>query len=531
MLMRMCVLVCVWAFGPGAAAGVVYVKADAGGANDGSSWADAFTNLEDGLAAAGPGDQVWLAEGVYTPSVRRTGVGEPSGTPGNEVFLLGSGVSLYGGFLGHEATLGERAGSAHATVLTGDLGGGLRSRTVVLHLQGPPGATHRARLDSVRITGADGTGTPRSGGGVRALGWSNSQGIFPARLDIVGCVIDSNRSGQIGAGAYLSVWQGTIEATVFESNTAGMWAGGVEIINAFAPSVVRDSVFRGNATSPASGMNGGGMRIASPTDSGAIAVEGCVFDQNQAGGSGGGLSVFFSGSMSGTDPRFAVRNSVFTRNHAGAPGGGIVLNQFNFDPSLSFQANLQSCTVADNTTGSDRGPGVFVGGGALLVRNSILWGNTLADGPAGQVGVGPRGSLSVAYSCVEGGADGPGNIAADPGFVGGGEYRLTLGSACVDAGDTGLIPQTARDADGLPRLVNTPRPATGVGCPAIDMGAYELQEACVGDWNGDCALTFFDLIGYLRDHAGAEPGADLNGDGAVDFHDVAAFVAVLLAGC
>jgi len=46
----------------------IYVKWDATGNNNGSSWEDAFTDLQDALAAADSSDQIWVAKGVYYPT-------------------------------------------------------------------------------------------------------------------------------------------------------------------------------------------------------------------------------------------------------------------------------------------------------------------------------------------------------------------------------------------------------------------------------------------------------------------------------
>ena len=72
----------------------IYVNLNASGSGDGSSWDNAFTNLESALAAANSGDEIWVAKGTYKPGDTR-----------EDSFQLKDGGSIYGGFAATETTL------------------------------------------------------------------------------------------------------------------------------------------------------------------------------------------------------------------------------------------------------------------------------------------------------------------------------------------------------------------------------------------------------------------------------------------
>lgn len=54
---------------------------------------------------------------------------------------------------------------------------------------------------------------------------------------------------------------------------------------------------------------------------------------------------------------------------------------------------------------------------------------------------------------------------------------------------------------------------------------------CPADLNGDGVLDFFDIADFLTAYAIRDPIADLNGDGMIDFFDVATLLAAFAAGC
>ncbi|MFT5185066.1 MAG: hypothetical protein ACI84C_002201 [Flavobacteriales bacterium] len=94
-------------------AAVIYVDQDASGTNSGTSWANAYTDLQSALAAASSGDDIWVAEGVYKPT---------STTDRDIQFEIDSGISLYGGFNGTELLRNERNWASNVTELSGAIG-------------------------------------------------------------------------------------------------------------------------------------------------------------------------------------------------------------------------------------------------------------------------------------------------------------------------------------------------------------------------------------------------------------------------
>jgi len=70
-----------------------YVDQMAIGAGTGLTWTDAFTNLQDALALASAGVEMWVADGIYYPDVG----GGQSDNDQTAAFVVPDGSYLYGG--------------------------------------------------------------------------------------------------------------------------------------------------------------------------------------------------------------------------------------------------------------------------------------------------------------------------------------------------------------------------------------------------------------------------------------------------
>lgn len=90
---------------------ILFVKKGAQG--NGSSWSQAFGDLQQALQVAKQGTKIWVAAGVYTPS--QTGNRSAS-------FVINEGITLLGGFVGNETSEQNRNWELNPTTLSGNIG-------------------------------------------------------------------------------------------------------------------------------------------------------------------------------------------------------------------------------------------------------------------------------------------------------------------------------------------------------------------------------------------------------------------------
>lgn len=271
---------------------------------------------------------------------------------------------------------------------------------------------------------------------------------------------------------------------------------------------------------------GGAVFLMNPYDStpAFLDLEGCSFTGNRASVSGGAIRVAYGASLEvsrtdfygnaaedlggaihfGSKSDLFVANARFGMNSADL--GGAVMHDGDHYLVDGAEATYVNCTFVGNA--AVRGSAQYgdlastraancsytlnlaSGGGTLAqtangscrVTNAIVWGN--------QGGAFFGSGFVVAYSDVQGGFPGTGNINANPAFTDANgadnvagtaddDLRLLAASPCLDAASNAALPADVTDLDlDLNVTEATPldldlnaRIVNGV----VDMGAYERQ--------------------------------------------------------
>jgi hypothetical protein len=238
----------------------LFVDATAPGAtHDGSSWADAYTDLQSALHAATAGTTIEVAQGTYKPT---------TGTDRTVSFQLINGVTLEGGFAGNPAADPNVRDPANTpAILSGDIGtiGNNSDNSYSVVTSNQSDAT--AVIDGFTITGGN------------------------ADVSVV---------GQAGGGMDINNGSPTVSDCIFHDNF-GFYGGGL-CSNTASPTIT-DCTFIHNSAGQGGGAGGGGIFQVY----GSSKITNCAFIDNSSTNYGGGID---SGYQSTT-----LVNCTFTDNH------------------------------------------------------------------------------------------------------------------------------------------------------------------------------------------------------------------------
>lgn len=430
------------------------------------SWTSSTTNLQGTINASAPGDQVWVAQGVYKPTA-------PTGPASRTVsFSMKSNVGIYGGFVGNEINLSQRPlvnpaiSQYSSSTLSGDTGIPDNAADNSFHvINNPAGLISSALLDGFVITAgnANGSSADSYGGGM----YNNGRHPGPCSPAIQNCLFTSN-SAQFGGAMYNNAGPATLNGSggscnpvltncSFLRNTATRLGGAIYSFGSNQGATSNPTLIR--CTFLLNSASGGGAvynhsdfyGTANPT------LIACIFDYNTAGKGGAVMSE--SGYKGTSVP--VMTNCSFFRNTAIAGGAyynlvsqGIGSPQFT---NCSFQSNQ----------------GVIHNDGYLstvqpMLTNCVVFRNGAEATFTNLYGATVRLEYSLVDNTVTGYTPVSSLTTVTSPFLNSVSTKL---SPCSPAINTGLSSATgltgiSTDLAGNPRIAQD----------QVDMGAYEFGE-------------------------------------------------------
>ena len=424
----------------------IFVNLDASGNNDGTSWNNAYNNLQTAIANAQTGDEIWVAKGTYRPTLE---------TDRTISFVLKNGVKMYGGFAGSETNINQRDITNNVTELSGDLGTQGNNTDNSYHVVDISNTTSSSVLNGFTITGgnADSFSSNRnSGGGI--YGYQSSA--------VLANLVVANNSANFGGGIYLGDGQNQLTNISLIDNYARDNGGG--LYNNSTSPIINNVTFGGNIAADDGGA------IYNYRDSSPKITE--VNFLNNTADRGGAIYNGFSSTS-------VIDRAIFKDNIAVVAGGGI----YNGDRASTtanslFVGNISpyGAGVYNNSTNSRVINSTFVAnqgrfGAAITNRgnetpsivNSIIWNNESFSSNS-IVNIDSANTI-ISNSIIEDGYNGSSIYTNDPQFVDADnlDYRLAGNSVALDAGSTNEDTDYDLDLAGNARIVGS----------AIDLGAYE----------------------------------------------------------
>lgn len=337
----------------------VFVNQSATGANDGSSWDNAYTDLNTAIDNTESGD-LWIASGNYTPG------------GATNSYRITKNLNLYGGFDGTETSLEDRNLTVNVTVLDGDqLGNDLDFNFDTLLKE--DNSRHiiwiDSLLDNVTIDGFVIKNGFTLDDGDLDLEERAGAGIFAySGIDVMNVSFENNFA-RAGAAAYVAGNITPIEASSFDfisvtkssasSQSAGIFTGNLNDV------YVANSQFVGNLTSRGAFY---------PLRCNGVLVTNCSFRENISGGFGGAFFIWNNNNV-------IIENSEFIDN-AGSNGGVCYIDGRE---AITDADNviIRNCTFEGNSATSGSGGAVNTWEMSITVENCSFDGNTAPGGSSG----------------------------------------------------------------------------------------------------------------------------------------------------
>jgi predicted outer membrane repeat protein len=499
----------------------IFVKQGGGGLMDGSSWDNAFADLQLAVNAAQPGQEIWVAKGTTISAT----------------ITIGKNVIIYGGFSDGDTKRSDRSGKTslvrsagilniynnYTPIIDGFSFSGATSASAIIITTASPtiqnceirdcttySCINIAVTSSPVITNCNfiNNNSSTNGGAIYA---SNSS------LTVRDCTFDTNTASSASGGAiYSSNCSLTISNCIFNNNACTIRGGA--IYASTSDLSVKNSIFTKNSL--LSSERGGAVYYNDVSSPKSFTISGCTFGRKDDPASGNSAAYSSSGNggyggavfiVGGTSTKIIYINSTnFYYNKAGS--GGAVFFDGN---SLSYNRSLiiDHAIFGENkslwtTSAWSQGGSIMIGSilGTVGILSSIIYNNS-STGDGGGIFASGSGSLSIINSIVTG------NQSTGSGTNGGGLYSSMTGgctlysstftkNSVIDATNSGLSIYTNTSMTAYNSIIwensSTYAPIKGTG-PFVLNNVY-LNTSVTGvidgeNINEDSTSPFIDYTG------------------------------------
>ena len=420
--------------------GILYVDENAAGTNDGLSWTNAYTDLQDALSNSVTNDEIWIAKGTYKPHT----------SDRNKTFdITTENLKIYGGFAGTETLISDRVLGTNETILSGDLQGNdvnvadfianygntTRNADNSYHVINITAAGNNLLLDGLTISDAhNNLNATESGGAIVKY-------KIVAKLVLKNCIVKDNVSRNGNAGLLAE----------FELNNTSGTRGAL---------VIENTKFINNMARWASGI----YSFARANSNVDITIANSLFDNNLSGNLNtttatglGGSAFWFRMLANGSDVNLNLVNNTYVNHKDFGTGQG--LNNFTkavvgiskgSGITSTFNATISNCIFWDNLASTNGSKSRSITDLYESPLNSLTVTNSLD----------PLGFNDNSISAKTN------NISSDPSFNT--DFSLKGNSPAINVGLNSSVFGT-KDLLGNTRIFDT----------TVDLGAYEFGASAV----------------------------------------------------